>query len=75
MGKDLPSERPRKSGLGRTHDEVMAALPAERQARIKARAALLAAELHGHRRVLDAGNLADADRDFILKYGPRSEDD
>jgi hypothetical protein len=61
--------------LGRTLDEIMSAMPTESQTRIRARAALLLAELHGHRRVLDAGNLADADRDFILKHGPRSDDD
>lgn len=32
------------------------------------------AELHGHRRVLDAGSLADADRDFIMAHGPTHDE-
>ena len=38
------------------------------------RAARAMEELHGHRRVLDAGNLADADRDFIMAHGPTDDE-
>lgn len=31
-------------------------------------------ELHGRRRVLDAGDLHDADRDFIMAHGPTNEE-
>ena len=41
------AEAPKPSVLGRTLDEVLAAMPAERQARIKARTAELHAEVEG----------------------------